>query len=98
MWRSQESSKAVTAALASVVDDADLVTDPELIGRRLRDNSWLSPVLKTYIDDMAGASGRSLDVCALVSPVDAEQLRCCISLLYRQGAPIVRCGAVIATC
>ena len=93
MWRSRESSEAVTAALASVVDESDLITDPDLIGRRLRDNSWLSPVLKTYIDDMADASGRSLDVCALVSPVDAEQLRCCVSLLYRQGAPIVVLGA-----
>ena len=93
MWRSRESSEAVTAALASVVGDSDLITDPDLIGRRLRDNSWLSPVLKTYIDDMADASGRSLDVCALVSPVDAEQLRCCVSLLYRQGAPIVVLGA-----
>ena len=81
------------AALASVVDDADLVTDPDLIGRRLRDNSWLSPVLKTYIDDMADASGRSLDVCALVSPLDAAQLRCCVSLLYSWGAPIVVLGA-----
>ena len=93
MWRSRESSEAVIAALASVVDGSDLVTDPALIGRRLRDNSWLSPVLKTYIDDMADASGRSLDVCALVSPVDAEQLRRCVSLLYRQGAPIVVLGA-----
>lgn len=93
MWGSRESSQAVVAALASVVDDADLVTDPGLIGRRLRDNSWLSPVLKTYIDDMADASGRSLDVCALVSPVDDAQLRCCVSLLYRWGAPIVVLGA-----
>ena len=93
MWRSRESSEAVIAALASVVDGADLITDPGLIGRRLRDNSWLSPVLKTYIDDMADASGRSLDVCALVSPADAEQLRRCVSLLYRQGSPIVILGA-----
>ena len=93
MWSSREASEAVTAELASVVDDADLIVDPDLIGRRLRDNSWLSPVLKAHIDDMADASGRSLDVCALVSPVDAEQLRRCVSLLYRQGAPIVVLGA-----
>jgi FAD/FMN-containing dehydrogenase len=93
VWGSRESREAIVAEFASVVDDADLITDPELIGRRLRDNSWLSPVLKTYIDDMAGESGRSLDVCALVSPVDAAQLQGCVSLLYRWGAPIVVLGA-----
>ena len=79
--------------LKATVDGMGLVTDPEAIGRRLRDNSWLSPVLQQYIDTMADKSGQSLDVSALVSPADIDQLRRCVSLIYRHGSPIVVLGA-----
>ena len=79
--------------LRTVVNDADLVTDPDTIGRRLRDNSWLSPVLKQYIDAMADESGRAFDVKALVSPADIDQLSLCVSLIYRHDSPIVVLGA-----
>ena len=80
-------------ALGKVVASCDLMTDPDAIGRRLRDNSWLSPVLKQYIEDMADTSGRSLDVSALVAPANLGQLSRCVSKLYRQGTPIVVLGA-----
>jgi FAD/FMN-containing dehydrogenase len=79
--------------LARFVSPENLIIDPEAIGRRLRDNSWLSPVLKQYIDDMADVSGRSLDVVALVAPAALEELRSCVSLLHRIGSPIVILGA-----
>jgi FAD/FMN-containing dehydrogenase len=86
-------STHVTDELGRVVAREDLIIDPEAIGRRLRDNSWLSPVLKQYIDDMTDVSGRSLDVAALVAPADLEQLRRCVSVLYRVGSPMVILGA-----
>ena len=86
-------SEVLIDKLRTVVDDADLVTDPDTIGRRLRDNSWLSPVLKQYIDTMADKSGRALDVSALVSPADIDQLSLCVSLIYRHDSPIVVLGA-----
>ena len=86
-------SEVLVDKLRTVVNDADLVTDPDTIGRRLRDNSWLSPVLKQYIDTMADKSGRALDVNALVSPTDIDQLSLCVSLIYRHDSPIVVLGA-----
>ena len=86
-------SEVLVDKLRTVVNDADLVTDPDTIGRRLRDNSWLSPVLKQYIDTMADKSGRALDVNALVSPADIDQLSLCVSLIYRHDSPIVVLGA-----
>ena len=84
---------AIADALSDIVAPDDLMTDPAAIGRRLRDNSWLSPVLKQYIDDMADSAGRALDVSALVSPADIGQLSRCVSLLHRQDSPIVVLGA-----
>ena len=86
-------SEVLIDKLRTVVNDADLVTDPDTIGRRLRDNSWLSPVLKQYIDTMADKSGRALDVNALVSPADIDQLSRCVSLIYRHDSPTVILGA-----
>ena len=84
---------AIADALSDLVAPRDLMTDPDAIGRRLRDNSWLSPVLKQYIDDMADSAGRALDVSALVAPADMGQLSRCVSLLYREDSPIVVLGA-----
>jgi FAD/FMN-containing dehydrogenase len=84
---------AVVDELNRIVAGENLVTDPEAVGRRLRDNSWLSPVLKQYIDDMADASGPSLDVAALVAPADIDELSRCVSLLYHHRTPIVILGA-----
>ncbi len=86
-------SVAVPDQLGRVVASENLVTDPDAIGRRLRDNSWLSPVLEHYIDDMADSAGRSLDVAALVAPDGIEELRDCVTLLHRNETPIVILGA-----
>lgn len=86
-------SKSDVAELAKIVGDVDLMTDPDLIGRRLRDNSWLSPVLKSYIDDMADDSGRSLNVSAIVSPADVDELGRCVSAMYHCSTPLTILGA-----
>ena len=83
----------VVDELRRIVAPDDFITDPTVIGRRLRDNSWLSPVLKHYIDDMVDTSGRSLDVAALIAPAGIDELRACVSLLYRANSPIVILGA-----
>lgn len=84
---------AAVDELSRIVAPANLVTDPDAIGRRLRDNSWLSPVLERHIGKLADTAGRSLDVTALVAPAGLDELRECVSLLYRSRSPIVILGA-----
>lgn len=84
----------LSAELSSVVGGDRAETDPAAIGARLRDNSWLSPVLSGYIDAMAGASaGGSLGVEAIVGPADLEQLTACVAAAYRHDTPITMLGA-----
>ena len=84
----------LSVELAGIVGDAGMETDPASIGARLRDNSWLSPVLSGHIDAMAGASaGGSLGVEAVVGPGDLDQLAACVAAAYRHDAPITMLGA-----
>ena len=84
----------LSAELSSIVGGERAETDPAAIGARLRDNSWLSPVLSGYIDAMAGASaGGSLGVEAIVGPADLEQLAACVAAAYRHDTPITMLGA-----
>ena len=84
----------LSVELAGIVGDAGIETDPASIGARLRDNSWLSPVLSGHIDAMAGASaGGSLGVEAVVGPGDLDQLAACVAAAYRHDAPITMLGA-----
>ena len=84
----------LTAELAGIVGDGGVETDPAAIGARLRDNSWLSPVLSGHIDAMAGASaGGSLGVEAVVGPADLDQLKACVAAAYRHDRPITMLGA-----
>ena len=84
----------LSAELSSIVGGDRAETDPAAIGARLRDNSWLSPVLSGYIDAMAGASaGGSLGVEAIVGPADLEQLAACVAAAYRHDTPITMLGA-----
>ena len=84
----------LSVELAGIVGDAGMETDPASVGARLRDNSWLSPVLSGHIDAMAGASaGGSLGVEAVVGPGDLDQLAACVAAAYRHDAPITMLGA-----
>ncbi len=82
------------AELAAAVGDDRMETDPAAIGARLRDNSWLSPVLSDYIEAMSGASaGGSLGVEAVAGPADLDRLAACVSAAYRHDTPITMLGA-----
>lgn len=84
----------LSAEFAGIVGDGGIETDPAVIGARLRDNSWLSPVLSGHIDAMAGASaGGSLGVEAVVGPADTDQLAACVAAAYRHDTPITMLGA-----
>ena len=84
----------LSVELAGIVGDGGVETDPAAIGARLRDNSWLSPVLSGHIDAMAGASaGGSLGVEAVVGPADLDQLSACVAAAYRHDTPITMLGA-----
>lgn len=85
---------SLSVELAGIVGDGGVETDPGAIGARLRDNSWLSPVLSGHIDAMAGASaGGSLGVEAVVGPADVDQLAACVAAAYRHDTPITMLGA-----
>lgn len=85
---------SLSVELAGIVGDGGVETDPAAIGARLRDNSWLSPVLSGHIDAMAGATaGGSLGVEAVVGPADLDQLAACVAAAYRQDTPITMLGA-----
>ena len=79
--------------LTDVVGVADVVTDGNEIGRRLRDNSWLSPVLSEHISMMADTEGTAMNVSALVMPADVNQLTQCVSRCYLHDSPITMLGA-----
>lgn len=82
------------AELSAVVGPERMETDPGVIGARLRDNSWLSPVLSGHIDAMAGGSaGGSLGVEAVVGPTSLDQLAACVAAAYRHDTPITMLGA-----
>ncbi len=84
----------LSVELAGIVGNGGVETDPAAIGARLRDNSWLSPVLSGHIDAMAGASaGGSLGVEAIVGPADLDQLKACVAAAYRHDTPITMLGA-----
>ena len=84
----------LSAELTGIVGDDRAETDPAAIGARLRDNSWLSPVLSGYINAMAGASeGGSLGVEAIVGPADLDELASCVAAAYRHDSPITMLGA-----
>ncbi len=87
-------ASALTAELAEIVGPGGLETDPAVIGRRLRDNSWLSPVLSEHIGALASATvGSALDVEAVVSPANTDQLARVVAAAYRGDAPITMLGA-----
>ena len=82
------------AELSAAVGPERMETDPAAIGARLRDNSWLSPVLSGHIDAMAGSSaGGSMGVEAVVGPADVGQLAACVATAYRHDTPITMLGA-----
>ncbi len=83
----------LTNELAGVFDFSRLITNPEDIGRRLRDNSWLSPMLTDFIGAMSKSSGASLDVAAIALPETVDELRACLSAAYRHDVPVTMLGA-----
>ena len=79
--------------LGSPLSTADIETDPDRIGPKLRDNSWLSPVLAEHIAEMADSAGPSLNVIALVTPASVAELVGCIKILVATETPMTMLGA-----
>ncbi|MCC6455351.1 MAG: FAD-binding oxidoreductase [Caldilineaceae bacterium] len=74
--------------LAAVVGERYIVTDASEISRSLRDNSWLSPLLSEHIDQRKREEGKTLQVDAVVSPADAEQLSAVVATAVRHNVPM----------
>jgi len=86
-------STEIVARLATVLTPDDLETDPNRIGPKLRDNSWLSPVLAEHISGMTESDGASMNVIALASPASIDELRRCVSVLFEADTPMTMLGA-----
>jgi FAD/FMN-containing dehydrogenase len=86
-------STEIVARLATVLAPDDLETDPNRIGPKLRDNSWLSPVLAEHISEMTESHGASMNVIALASPASIDELRRCVSVLFEADTPMTMLGA-----
>lgn len=69
-----------------------VLRDPAEIRRELRDNSWLSPILSQYIETLKDGGSGYLDVEAVVSPADTEELRDVIALAVRHDVPMTLRG------
>jgi len=83
----------IVASLSAVLDERNIESDPDKIGPRLKDNSWLSPVLAEHISSMAETSGPSMNVIALITPSSIDELASCISVLAEAETPMTMLGA-----
>lgn len=79
--------------LAEIVQPSDLIVDREALGRHLRDNSWLSPVLAKHIDQMTAMHGTWLNVDAIAAPRSVAELAGCAAAAYCHDVPITVVGA-----
>src|SRR5262245_17099337 len=64
----------------------------EELRKALRDNSWISPILLDHFQHLRNATGQTLQVDAVVSPGDVEQLRAAIALAVRYEVPMTPRG------
>ena len=77
----------------SIVGDENLFVNLSDIQKSIRDNSWFSPLLTKYIDELKTDRGKTLQVDAVVSPKDVRQLRAVIALAVRHNIPMTVRGA-----
>ncbi len=88
-----QTADGLVARLTEIAGDDWVECDPAKIGPRLRDNSWLSPVLAEHISEMTNSAGPSMNVIALVSPASTAELTECIRALVAARTPMTVLGA-----
>jgi FAD/FMN-containing dehydrogenase len=86
--RGLTSPAVLTQELRDAVDTAAVSTDPAVISRMLRDNSWLSPVLAAQYEERRRLSGPNMGVLVLVSPTNQEEVRRIVQVAVRHRIPI----------
>ncbi|MFN3257908.1 MAG: FAD-binding oxidoreductase [Ilumatobacter sp.] len=80
-------------AFADAAGTDNVRTDPADIARTLRDNSWLSPILKEYVETRRGSDdGESMGVLAVVTPCDEDAVLGVIAAAVKHRIPIVPRG------
>ena len=79
---------ALTAELGSEA----VLRDPAVIGRALKDNSWLSPILTEHLGLRGQDGDSSLMADAVIVPANQSQLRTTISLAVRHNTPMTLRG------
>jgi FAD/FMN-containing dehydrogenase len=84
---------ALLDELRLAVGDAAVSTDPPVISRILRDNSWLSPVLTAQYEERRRLTGPSMGVIAAVSPASDDQVQEVLRLAVRYRVPVSARGS-----
>jgi FAD/FMN-containing dehydrogenase len=77
---------------SALVGEENVIANATEITRALRDNSWLSPLLRQYIDQRRSSEGSTMQVLCVVMPQDVEQLRSIIAYCVRHSIPMVARG------
>jgi FAD/FMN-containing dehydrogenase len=81
------------AELNALVGPAHVRTDPVEVGRSLRDNSWLSPILTAHFGDQPRGAFVDHGVDAVVSPADDHQVQAVLGLAVEHRVPVTPRGA-----
>ncbi len=74
--------------LKAVLPPGAVCSDPGEVGLLLRDQSWLSPLLRSARADRARDEGAALGVEAAVTPMNEADLAAALALAARHRAPI----------
>jgi FAD/FMN-containing dehydrogenase len=84
---------AVLSPLVRVVGVDHVHTDPHAIASRLRDNSWLSPLLRAHLGQRRASEGATLGVAAVVEPATDDEVLEIVALAVESGLAITPRGA-----
>src|SRR5262245_15187694 len=78
--------------LVAQVGSGAVARGEEELRKALKDNSWLSPILLEHFQHLRDETGQTLQVDAVVSPADVNQLRAAIALAVRYEVPMTPRG------
>lgn len=89
----EETTRDAVAALAATLGEKKIASEPASIARMLRDQSWLSPVLKEETEQHKEAAGMTRGVAAALAPDSLDDLKSIASTAARHRIPLTLRGA-----
>lgn len=86
-------TRDAVAALTATLGEKKIASEPASIARMLRDQSWLSPVLKEETEQRKEAVGMTRGVAAALAPDSLDDLKVIASMAARRRIPLTLRGA-----